>query len=504
MTIAYHVRIDWDDDGDHDSAGEDVSAAVIALEWRLGFDAAYQPLAPPGRALITLDNRDGQFSPEPAAFAPGKALRISADDGGGERMLFAGFIEYIEADTGVHGSRAVRLRAATFDAQFDGMHVTLPPLAVTDAGSAIARLLDGLPLRRASLADLWRLGEPDFSRLDLTARVVADSPVTQVIEQGATRLVTVGVGWREDQSPARAITALVGAERGRFYADREGRACFLNRHHALLAMTAQAAIALDAEAIDYDFGADQISAVRVRFVPRAVGAAGATLWTLASSQRVNPGVQRLTIGFRDAAGTPIGALALEDFLYAANLSADGSGDSVTLTVVVTQTSAVGAELELRNDTGLPVFLLAGARLTGTPLLLGDPAAAVHADVGGQVSLLPRALELDLALIADFDDADQIARFELARRAPPRGAVRSVTLSARAHGPAIFERTLFDRVTIADAHTGHHADYLIIGEAHQVEAGGHRHQARWWLEPAHTTEFWLLGVGRLGEHTTLAY
>lgn len=504
MTIAYHVRIDWDDDGDHDAAGEDVSAAVLALEWRLGFDAPYQPLAPPGRARITLDNRGGQFSPEPAAFAPGKAIRISVDDGGGERTLFSGFLDHIEADAGLHGPRTVRLHAATFDAQFDGMRVTLPPPAVTAAGSAIARLLDGLPLRRASLAGLWRLGEPDFSRLDLTARVVADSPVTQVIEPGATTLVTVGVGGQGGESPTAAITALAEAERGRFFADREGRACFLNRHHALLAMSAQAVIAVDAEGIDYDFGADQVSAVRVRFLPRAVGAAGSTLWTLASSQRVNPGVRRLRLGFHDAGGRPMAALSLEDFTFAANLSADGSGELAPLTVVVTQTSAAGAELELRNDTDLPVYLLAGARLSGTPLLLGDPAAALQVDVGGQVSLLPRALDLDLALIADYDDADQIARFELARRAQPRGMVRSVRLSARTHGPAIFERSLFNRVTIADAHTGHHADYLIIGEAHQVERGGHQHQVRWWLEPAHTTEFWLLDVGRLGEHTTLAY
>ena len=46
----------------------------------------------------------------------------------------------------------------------------------------------------------------------------------------------------------------------------------------------------------------------------------------------------------------------------------------------------------------------------------------------------------------------------ARRAVPRGTIRTLTLSGQAQRPQILARTLFDRITISETQNAHSDDY----------------------------------------------
>ena len=85
----------------------------------------------------------------------------------------------------------------------------------------------------------------------------------------------------------------------------------------------------------------------------------------------------------------------------------------------------------------------------------------------------------------------------AQRRQPSGAIRELELDAHAHGADALSPALFDRVQIRESQTGHAArDYFIVGEAHEVDAGGARHRLRWTLEPADMTRYFFVNSHRV--------
>ncbi len=117
---------------------------------------------------------------------------------------------------------------------------------------------------------------------------------------------------------------------------------------------------------------------------------------------------------------------------------------------------------------------------------------------------PHSLHVDLPALNDIEQADSLARYELARRSVPRGRVTQLTLDARQHPAQVLARTLFDRVRVQESQTGHDSDYFIVAEAHTVDLGGSRHRVSWTLESAEANHFWLLGRDALNQTTVLAY
>jgi hypothetical protein len=107
-------------------------------------------------------------------------------------------------------------------------------------------------------------------------------------------------------------------------------------------------------------------------------------------------------------------------------------------------------------------------------------------------------------VDSVDEADQIARYELRLRSQPRGVITALETSTRAHPQHVLARSLFDRIAIHETQTGHDAEYLIVGETHEVTLGGTRHHVRWTLEHADPTLFWQIESSHLDQTTTVAY
>lgn len=63
MTVRYSVAIDRDHDGSFATSGDEISAHVIELRWRLGLREAYDSMADYSWARIRLRNPGGEFSP---------------------------------------------------------------------------------------------------------------------------------------------------------------------------------------------------------------------------------------------------------------------------------------------------------------------------------------------------------------------------------------------------------------------------------------------------------
>jgi hypothetical protein len=505
MPITYTVSIDWPDDGDFADSGENISADVLALDWRLGMSEPHQHVAPPAVARVTVRSRDRRYSPEVGTLplTIGKRLRIQSDDGSTVRTHFTGFVEKVEPQPGAQGERTAVVHAASADAQFPPAITRLPPLVNVRSDRVVLTLLNSLPLRRAGLAGMWVLEIADYGELDDTAYVASDETMPRAVEAGISTFAHVGELWNIPTDAA--LGQVVESERGRFFVSREGTAVFYNRHHALIARSPVAAFDDEMEAMTYTYGSDFANRVRVSVIPRKVGAPNAPLWTLENVQRLPPGVRRIVVSYRAADGSPMGALAVSQLVFSANTLPDGTGVPVNeVSAVIVEAGASATTLEFRNASGTTVYLLPGAQLLGTPLLIGGPIEVEHADYTSITFHGQRSLALDVPLVDSADEADQMARYELRLRSAPRGTVPFLETSTRTHPQHVLAGSLFDRIAVVETQTGHEAEYLIVGEAHQVDLAGTRHRVRWTLERADPTLFWQVGASNLDQTTVVAY
>ncbi|NWF69036.1 MAG: hypothetical protein HXY40_08115 [Chloroflexi bacterium] len=512
MAITYTVAVDFNDDGDFVDLGEALSADVVALKWRLGLAAPYDSVAALSWAQISLYNVSQRYAPEAAgalALLPGRRLQISSYDGSATRVQFTGFIERVEPSSGTLGPRTALIYAVGAEKQLAQSVVRLAPQVGVSADTVIGALLDAVPLRRPVLKGYAILDRIGNAELNSNSALAGFYPRT--LQSGKSTFAYVGDTWDDGITAEAALRQVVESERGRFFFNRAGDAVFYNRHHMLLTTTAQAAFDNNADALAYSYGADVANRVVVTLSPRSIGAAGSVLWQVDSAQQIAANSRREIVArYRDADKRGVGALSVlppqAGLDYTANTAADGSGTDVTalVNVALQRADFSAATLTVSSSAGQSVYLLAGMRLRGTPLYSDDPLTIEQTDWMSLTLYGPCALQFVLPAITSAEEAEQIARYELARRVSPRGVARAVRLSALKHSAQILTRTLFERITLKDAQTGHDADYFIVAEEHSVDLGGARNQTEWLLETAQASTFALLNSASLNAGYALAY
>lgn len=461
----------------------DITPRVLSLRWRIGMSRPYDAVAAPSSGEIVLDNRDQAASPELDAqslFAPGTAVTIECQFDGWQ-TLFAGRIAQAAPEMGSRGARRTVVALEGPEAALSRVSVALPVMANLRAGDIVGAALDLPPL----------------------------DAIPRDLDSGASVFAYAGDRW-DGLSAESAIRQVADAERGRFYTTRDGTFTFRGRHAGLSNITPHAIFDSHADDARMIYGGALVNHVSVGLRPRALGAPASVLWTLASAQRLRPGAQfKLIVPLRDSAGRRIGAIdavtpvAYTD--YTASTSPTGAGSDATAAVTIDVIAVEGsaAKLRLNNGGANTVYLLPGAQLRGTPLLGGQPARVEASDAVSIAAYGLHPLDLRLPLLDSAESAADLAAWELERRAQPSGAVTMLTLSQRTRYADALALTLFDRVRVIDAQTGHDRTYAIVGESHIVTAGGTRHSVVWTLEPAPSASYWTVGVSALGTATRLA-
>ena len=502
MSISYSVRIDRDHTGVF-AASEDISADVVALRWRLGMKAAYDSMADMGSAVITLRNPAGAYSPERTTLPMGARVQIASRRKGVDRVHFIGFISQIEPDTGALGRRQARLHLHDIQPFLAQSPAQLPPQANATADQVIARLLDSAILRPPILAGYLFIDRAGSNRID-TDRIFPAQSVSQRLAAGITRFAYVGDSWQASASARDAIAELAKSARGRFYISRDGTAVYLNRRYTLLRKTLAAKFDDDMAGCDYAYGADQLNRLTLRVTPRLVGNADSLLWQLPGAQPVPPrGQTLLTINLVDAHGQPVGLLDFKRLRWRFQAGASHRSRVIADNVKVRATpGATWLHALVSNHNRHSVWLTL-LNVYGTPLYRGAPMQARAEDVASLHRHGIRSEWRDLPALSDVETAQDFADYEVSQRRHPRGVIRELRLDARQRPQAALGLTLFDRVRVSESQTGHSKrDYFIVGEAHEVDAGGARHVARWTLEPADMTSYFQIDSDRVDAESVM--
>jgi len=500
MSIQYRISIDHNDDGDFSGGGETITPQVLSMRWRLGMAQPFAAMAQPTEAQITVRNAGRGFSPEISGMQPGKRIRIQSDDGVTTRTHFSGFIQRIDPAAGDQGQRTAVITAYGAEERLPENRVSLQPMEHVTADVGIGKVLDQTLLRHTVLAGVFILG----IQSTLGTHTLAGHHLPRQFETGQSVLTRLGDQWGDAIPADEAIRQIVESERGRFYVNREGTAVFLNRHHTLLNHNIKAVFSDDMAGLHYSYAANIRNRVQVTVTPRGIGEADTVLWQLENRQRIPAGGrQRIAIRYHDANGNPVSARGVKAVYSASTSSTGGESAAASISVVLDYSGADRASLSISNNSSRDVFL-EELTLRGTPISGGNPMMLEYSDHTSITNYGLHTLSLDLPALSSLDEADAIARYELARRKLPAGMLTTLSTNSRAHPAETLELTLFDRITVHESQTGHSSDAFIVAEDHQVSAGGAAHQVTWTLEPADDTRFAVLGTMRLDGPQVLAY
>jgi hypothetical protein len=465
----------------------------------------FDSMAAPSQARLTVRNPTRAYSPENTTLLPGQRVRIQSNDGVTTRTHFTGFISHIEPLPGDEGQQTAIIHLRGPEHDLSQSQARLSPMQNVSADGVINTILDQAQIRRAALNGYLIIGVTGHNTIG-THKLFGPN-IARALETGKSVFAYVGDTW-EDGIPAdSAIRQLAASERGRFFVNRNGEIRFYNRHHTLIDTAIDATFSDDMEDIEYVYGADIVNQVEIEIVPRSIGAADSVLWSLSGTQPIAPrATLRLVANYQDASKNPTGALnvipPVRDTDFRA-LNAQGNDATVAIEVAVIAAGASAATLEVRSlsDRALTLNHL---QLRGTPLQRGNPLLVQQVDMTSITFYGPNRLRLHLPALSSIEEADQMARYELARRKDPRGTIRHLKTSARSHATHMLARTLFDRITVTETQTAHSADYFILAEEHQVDRGSARHRVTWTLEPADDDRFIIIGASKPDGTRVLAY
>jgi hypothetical protein len=521
----WKVLVDWDRDGDFSETNEDITSYVQQMTFNCGFRQAFQDTADEMRATFTLWNDDQRFSPEFSGgplygidwlLRPVKVLAVlpvvdnsgnPVVDGMGnpvvvERVMWRGWTDPIQPAWNVRGTKIAILSATGPRRFLTGTKVFIPVQENKRSDEIIRVVLDKVKVPPAVANGPWALGVPGYSEIGITTYLQSQG-LSYSLEQGRQTFEYAADTWEDGITALDAIDRTVKAERGRFYFNREGRAVFWNRHHLMKKTAVDDTITDDFQGATYGYGENLANIVNLRYKPRSLDDAAGTLWVMNDPIRIrrrDEKTLRARFGEQES-DSKVSALDVE-----MPKTADG-------TLVFSQGSATikGWEVDARGAkfTLKPVGKIA-CRVTHIEIRGRKLTAYNDTEINvqdGESRFLhgESTFSLSLEMLNDGDAAERIARYELARRKTPRGAIKTLHLRGVDDTKVLkmLNLTVGNRITLTEAQTGNSADYFIIGEEHQVSEALMVHDVTWTLEPASTQKFWVLGVSRLGIDTVLA-
>lgn len=453
----------------------------------------------------------------------GLPMRVRTTYSATTRTMFTGRLQAPRFRIGRFSEKLVTLQADDVMLSLLDAEYSPPLLQDTTVDAALDALIEsGVAPLPAPFA-FWVLGAEGFSVLGQTTKLFgAADHIT--FDTGNTTIPYVG----DNSGTARGVSAqgfireLLAAEIGGrfFYQPRTDKFVFHNRQHDLNPTPAVSLTGDDFDDYEYLTGDDLINEVAVDYQPRAVGTAGTVIWSKSDRDlQLQPAQTRSFVArYRDPANenARVGGLDVIDPVrgtdYTANSKADGSGVDRTGDLVFSaEVGGTATTVYVTNLNTSKALYITKLQVRGTPIYLYEKQTATGADAYS-IALYGRQPDRrSIPLLSTEAMAESVISYLINQFKEPFDRFRSIRVIANHSDGRMTQalaRTIGDAITITEAETNHASDYIIVGEQHQVRAGGdHTHETTWILKPAQRAIYWVLGAtgySELGLTTRLAF
>ena len=421
------VEGDWNRDTLFAHPLSDITAYVRAVSWTWGMVQDDQMLAPPMQATITLSNETGAWNPGradalfTALCKPNTLVRLRhPGNTQSDNVILQGRIQRLQVTPGQFGPRTAQLIITDWSNEMQQV-IYDPPFATnTSPGAALAQMF-ATAVAPIPYADYWWVMDAEAlgtgTRLfDSSAYVDIDSAVNVALPWVGDNLDAGGLGVN---AAAFAEEMCVAEMSGRLWyhpALRKviyrGRNWWAQNWNASLALNITGAdILQESEYIRRD----PVNYFELICYPRAVGAAGTTLFSIGSPIRINRGeVRQINARFRDpnspekscGATTIVPLVAGTD--YVANTRSDGTGSVVTSNVGISYEQQMGAlRMNISNNSSSDDLFLTTLQVRGTPLTTGD---AVHITSVSASSIAAYGTWKESRVLGSTGDLEQVQQF----------------------------------------------------------------------------------------------
>lgn len=456
----------------------------------------------------------------------GVLLKLRSTYNGTTTTLWQGCIEAVDFFIGSYGNRTVMLRAHDPMRELLECDYTPQLLQNVTTDAALDDVFDSATLVYPYKHTYWVLEYAGYSELD-TNTYLFNQAVTN-FETGKTTMAYVG----DNADKGHGVSAqaylrdIVIAEcGGRFWWDaRNAQFAFHNRQHDLLNTTIDAAYTdTDVDSASYTYGKDVFNYVTVNYEPRAVGSSGSVLWvddTVPYTLKVGE-TKKVTARYRDpnSKGSRVAGLNMlplaagTDFTATSANTTDPLNSDYSNRIGLSPVyNAQTAEITLNNygyrNRDVTVTKL---QVRGTPLTTFESTFVTAQDVQSQIDNSLIKKEFNIKLLQDQDTAQQFANYFVNRYSRPVGRVQQIVFTTSKNDSKMSNAltlTVGNKISFTDSWSGHSANYIIVGERHDVTVGEeYLHRCTWVLKLDARAVGWILeqvGRGELEQNTYLGF
>lgn len=465
---------------------------------------------------ITVDNISVKECPRYYGLARGTLVSIRGYIDSTEYLMYTGHLVSITPTGGRLDTHTVTMEFTDSIAELARVEYT--PLSIyynTAVSIVLAGVLESLELALPYTSLYWYLGESFlgietylYEGENLTIAGTTDSTILAVSNDTASN--------RKRGIAANSYIAdLVAAEMGgRFYFDtRNGVYYFFGRNYDNSVITPTYTLTDD----DYDdynqtYGDDVINQVTIFYKQRRTGDANQVLWASESDVIVAATkTQRITGRYRDPNNELIQVAAIETEPFAENVDYTVTPAAQRSKVTVTaEANAQSVTFTIQNASGVSITVT-GLQIRGTPSFSDTEQSVTAINTDSVYRHDPHEETHNIPLLSDPDMAQAMALGVASLYGTPAPYLKSITFSATKNDTR-YSRALNyiigARVNISQSFNDLSGGYVVIGEQHNLVAGGeHTHTVTWILKSVDRVAYWYLGeVGRseLGSNTIPAF
>ncbi len=499
MAGTYTIKVDWDNDGDFEDVGEDVTAYCQEASFERGRDDELGE-AVAGIAELRLVNTDNRFSAELTTgpmygdILPRRRVEIKSTAPEAED-LFTGYISEYDDDPD-HRERTIGIYCVDQMDVLARAEIRTPLYTSVLEGYLIAEIL--------SYAD-WSEGTSwilDTSQLGIDTYLGFSATN---IDDG---LDTIAYAWWHKVLGRTAIRDIEASCLGFFYVNGSGQACYEDRHHRLKSphTISQATFNDTMARIKPTYSdKDILNEILATYIPRSIGATGEIWrdrevpWAIQVGQTITVEAE-----FAEPADNVLAPASTTD--YTANSQSGGGGTDMTADISISTTIwAQGARLEITNN-GSAVAYMTLLKMRGDAVSDLEEITKVNYDATSQKAYQKRTHNLYGKLISSGNHAQDFCDYILSLKKDPQptynieldGMYSSAVLSA------ILTLKISDRITVQCARLGLDDDFFINKMQHKITDFGKHHTVQYNIGRASDEDYWIMDTSELGTGTRLAY
>ncbi len=489
MSYTYLVELDVDDNRAY-SSGLAALENVTYLEWSAGMNQPYLSISNPALLRMTLNNKDGRYSQDDSSAAyygllhPGRLIRVRTIHNGTTETMTELRITDV-SDTFGEFVLYPQVQIVCMDKIKELLSMEYyPPLQQDVRGDEVlTKIHETAEVVWPNNRSYFFIGEDS---IDGVKQLYGGTDTD--FDEALTVLDWVGdhLGQDKQGNAQRLIRDVLKAEVfGMYYFQpRTGMYCFRNRRHSkttplVTTFRTDGSYLTAAQTSNgrNPYGMGPLNKIELSYKPRSVGGVGAVLYANTNEIRIPVNIEkpkkiRGKFFDPDNENARVGGVDVippqRGIDYVANNQADGSGGDRTNDIIVSYT-ITGSSIEyvITNPTHPPVYMTT-LQVRGTPLIAYKDEV-VESQNDESFYSYDGFDASDSLIISDGETVQAIADMLVNLFGEPLKTIDRLSLVVSEEIAAYAQvLTIGNKINVRNSNETHDADYIIMGEQHQIQ------------------------------------